>query len=99
MKTFTFLFAIFCATLAQAQSPTTGVISGKIVDKNTQEVLIGAAVQIEGTNVGVTSDVEGVFKLTVPSGQRNREGEHCGLFVIDQIQRRSNFGQRQHAHF
>ncbi len=82
MKSFMFLVILFCAALAQAQTPKTGVISGKIVDKNTQEVLIGAAVQIEGTTNGVSSDVEGVFKLTVPVGSVNVKASIVGYLSL-----------------
>jgi len=41
----------------------TGTISGSIRDKNTQEILIGATVSLEGTALGVSADVEGNFFL------------------------------------
>ncbi|MDE7073861.1 MAG: SusC/RagA family TonB-linked outer membrane protein [Odoribacter sp.] len=41
------------------------VITGKIVDKQTGEVLPGATVKIKGTNVGTAADIQGQFKLTL----------------------------------
>jgi hypothetical protein len=41
----------------------TGTISGSIRDKNTQEILIGATVSLEGTSLGVSADVDGNFSL------------------------------------
>lgn len=40
-------------------------VTGTLVDKETSEPLIGAAVMIDGTNIGTTSGVDGSFKLQV----------------------------------
>ena len=40
---------------------STGSITGKIVDKNTNEELIGANVLIEGTTIGASTDIDGNF--------------------------------------
>ena len=45
-----------------------GIISGKIIDKTNGETLIGATVQLEGTEIGSVTDFEGNFKLTVKPG-------------------------------
>ena len=48
---------------------TTGKLSGKIIDKETGEPLIGANVMIEGTVLGAATDVEGnYFILQIPPG-------------------------------
>jgi hypothetical protein len=44
----------------------THCISGKIIDKNTKEELPWVAVQIEGSEIGIGSDIHGLFKLMVP---------------------------------
>ncbi len=54
--------------LINASSQTTGVIRGNVKDKNTQENIIGATVFIEGTTNGVSSDIDGNYKLAVPVG-------------------------------
>ncbi len=51
-----------------AKAQTNGIVIGNIKDKNTQETIVGAAVSIEGTTNGVTSDADGNFKLNVPVG-------------------------------
>jgi hypothetical protein len=52
--------------LAQTSS---GTIRGNVKDKNTQETLIGATVYLEGTQLGVTTDLEGNYKLSnIPVG-------------------------------
>ena len=42
-------------------------VEGKIYDESTNEPLIGATVLIEGTSTGTTTDIEGNFRLQVPS--------------------------------
>ena len=43
-------------------------ISGKVIDKNSQEPVIGASVLIEGTSNGTITDLDGNFMLSnVPS--------------------------------
>lgn len=49
-------------------SQSTGIISGKVVDKSTGETIIGAIAQIEGTDKGAVSDIEGNFRLNVEPG-------------------------------
>lgn len=43
-------------------------ISGKIIDKQTGEEIIGAVVKIEGTNTATTTDLSGNYSLKVPVG-------------------------------
>ncbi|MBK9328959.1 MAG: TonB-dependent receptor [Sphingobacteriales bacterium] len=58
------LFSVFlyvCLTYnASAQEIS---IKGKITDKATKEALIGANVQIKGTNFGAVTDIEGNFEI------------------------------------
>lgn len=51
---------------------TTGKISGKIVDKETKEPLIGANILIEGTSMGGAANIDGeYFIINVPPGKYN----------------------------
>ena len=57
------LFLFSSEVLAQSLS-----ISGKVIDKNSQEPVIGASVLIEGTSNGTITDLDGNFMLSnVPS--------------------------------
>jgi len=50
----------------------TGSIKGTLKDSKTQEPIIGATVIVEGTSLGVASDVEGQFAIhKVPVGNQN----------------------------
>ena len=41
-------------------------IRGKIIDANTNEMLVGATVMVKGTYLGTITDTEGKFSLSVP---------------------------------
>ena len=63
-------FIIVGSNLLFAQGK--GSIIGKVLDKNTNEELIGASVLIEGTQTGMLTDIEGSFYLrNINSGQYN----------------------------
>lgn len=57
-------FLLFSASLfAQVK------VSGTLLDKDTNEPLIGAAVIVEGTSQGATTGIDGSFTLTVDEGR------------------------------
>ena len=50
----------------------TGKISGIIIDKNTQETLIGVNVSIDSSMLGATTDIDGKYEITdLTPGQYN----------------------------
>lgn len=60
------LALFFCSFVAVAQN---GSIRGIVKDSKSKDALIGATVLIEGTKIGVVTDVEGNFSITnVPAG-------------------------------
>lgn len=50
------------------------VITGKVIDKVTGEILPGATIKIKGTNIGTATDIEGKFKITL--------GDEAGILVV-----------------
>ncbi|MCF8307740.1 MAG: TonB-dependent receptor, partial [Bacteroidales bacterium] len=52
------------STLAQT-------ISGKIIDAETEEPLIGATIKLEGTSQGAATDLDGNFSFEAPAGEQN----------------------------
>jgi len=58
---------VCCVVFCQAQ---TGVLVGTVKDKGTQALLIGATIVVEETNplIGVSSDANGEYRLTAPTG-------------------------------
>ncbi|GAB4000244.1 TonB-dependent receptor [Spirosoma daeguense] len=62
------IFTLFC-TFVQARDNATGIVRGTIRDEKTKEALIGCTVRIDGTQLGVTTDIDGNFTLqNVPVG-------------------------------
>ncbi len=41
-------------------------VEGKIIEEESGDVLMGATIQLKGTNTGTTSDFDGNFSITVP---------------------------------
>lgn len=70
------------ATFAQ-----TGLkVTGKVTDKVTKEIVIGAVVSVQGTTKAVLSDVEGNYEIVVPNAQSTIEvtfvGYKPGIAVV-----------------
>ena len=59
------LVAVLSACSAVAWSQTT--VRGQLVDAETGEPLVGAAVMVEGTTQGSVTDIDGYFKQGVAS--------------------------------
>jgi outer membrane receptor protein involved in Fe transport len=71
------LALLFFAGLAFAAN--TGSVSGKVTDRRTGEVLVGASVVIEGTELGAATDVNGRFQIiNVPPGTYSVVGSYTG---------------------
>jgi outer membrane receptor protein involved in Fe transport len=66
----TLLLAVFLAGgVAPAFGAALGKIAGLVVDKKTKQPLLGVAVQLEGTTLGASTDVDGRYTiLSVPLG-------------------------------
>jgi iron complex outermembrane receptor protein len=56
--------SLFTAAAALAQS----VVTGKLLDAQTREPLIGATITIKGTTNATSASLDGTFKITAPSG-------------------------------
>ncbi|MBK6765344.1 MAG: TonB-dependent receptor [bacterium] len=63
------LTILLCVRTLFAAEQLTGTISGIVVDTETQEPVIGAALMIKGTQLGAAADLEGRFTISnVPAG-------------------------------
>jgi len=62
----TLVFSMFIACIALAQNGTKQV-TGKLLDAQTKEPLIGATVTIKGTTKATTATLDGSFKISVPA--------------------------------
>ncbi|OKL40492.1 TonB-dependent receptor [Pontibacter flavimaris] len=71
-----FLLAFILPAFAWAQ---TGIITGTIRDRNTQEPLIGVSVQLVGTQQGTVSNENGAFRLdNIPVGSYTVQSTYIG---------------------
>lgn len=68
----TFLFTL--TVLAQR-----GTVKGIILDKATNETLIGATIVIEKTNIGAVTDIDGNYSLTTEVGTYNLVVSYVGF--------------------
>jgi TonB-dependent starch-binding outer membrane protein SusC len=59
------LFGLFFGLSAQQSWAQNIIVSGKVNDANTGEPLIGASIQVKGTNRGAVTDLEGAYTLEV----------------------------------
>lgn len=67
MNKFLMYLLVLLSTTLYAQEP--GKITGRIIDAQNAEAIIGANVLIEGTNLGAATDIEGDFRINaVPAG-------------------------------
>ncbi|NEM98407.1 TonB-dependent receptor [Pontibacter burrus] len=72
-----FLLFFFLPIISLAQ---TGVISGTVRDRNTQEPLIGVTVQVMGTQLGTASNEKGTFRLeSIPVGSYMVQVSYLGF--------------------
>jgi hypothetical protein len=69
----TCFFLISSIVLAQQKT-----VTGKVTDNNNQPV-VGASVQVIGTNTGVVTDEQGRFSIVVPNNQSRLSVSYVGL--------------------
>ncbi|MBN8705622.1 MAG: carboxypeptidase-like regulatory domain-containing protein [Bacteroidetes bacterium] len=63
-----FAFLLIAGTVVHAQ--VTGILTGRVVDKETGEALIGANVIVPGTSFGASTDIDGNFRIqSIPVGK------------------------------
>ena len=60
---------LLCLISLTVNSVTAAILKGIVTDKSTNEPLIGATIQIKGSEKGVTTDIDGTFSFTnLPEG-------------------------------
>ena len=60
----------------------TGTIYGAVIDKNTEEPLIGATISVEGSTSAVSADIDGKYRLDLPVGTYNIKATNIGYQEI-----------------
>ena len=73
------LLILILFTGGELSAQTTGKIAGKVLDAETGEPLPGANIQIEGTNMGAATSLEGdYFIINVPPGSYTLIAQYIG---------------------
>lgn len=73
------LFAFLCSLCVSAQS----VIKGVVIDKDTQEPLIGVSVFSDVAKIGTSTNLDGIFELKVPSIGGNLTFTYIGYKTLE----------------
>ena len=71
------LFLFFGMAFAQTQ------VSGTVVSQDDNEPIVGATVQVVGSNVGVATDMNGKFSLKMPEGKTMLRISYVGMEPIE----------------
>lgn len=73
---------VLAPMLAAAQQPT-GTVTGRVVDRGTQQPVVGATVRVVGTTRGAQTSDSGTYRITgVPSGAVNVQALRIGYASI-----------------
>ncbi len=68
---------LFISSLVQAQN--TGILTGSVKDKLSQEALIGVSIKLEGSTIGAATDSEGNFRISgIPPKTYNIVASYIG---------------------
>ena len=79
------LFLAVTTGLLFGQSPSTGIITGRVSDAGSGRSLQGAVVRVAGTSLSAFTDPEGRYTLVgVPAGTTSIEVEYVGLDLFKQ---------------
>ena len=76
-----FIPLTFLSFAASAQDVT---ISGRVVDAQTGEYILGAALTVDGTTLGTSTNVYGFYSLSLPSGTQNLTWSFIGYTPVRQ---------------
>lgn len=80
------LLALLITSLTYVQAQR--IITGKVLDRETKEPLIGASVIITGTNIGTIVDYNGTYELNLPEGNVSIKVSYTGYTskVVEDVQ-------------
>ena len=77
------LFLIVGGVLAQTE------VNGTVISQDDNQPVIGATIQVVGTQIGTVTDVNGNFKLSVPAGKNVLRISYVGMEDIEVIARKN----------
>ncbi|MBQ6226450.1 MAG: TonB-dependent receptor [Bacteroidaceae bacterium] len=74
-----FLSILACMLMTASMAMAQKQITGTVVDSETSEPLIGVTVRVPDTNIGVLTDDDGKFTITLPENQKNLTFSFMGM--------------------
>ena len=74
-----FLSILVCLLMTTSMALAQKKITGTVIDAESGEALIGVAVRVPDTTVGVLTDVNGNFSITLPAGKSNLNFSFMGM--------------------
>ncbi|MBO7067855.1 MAG: TonB-dependent receptor [Bacteroidaceae bacterium] len=74
-----FLSILACMLMTASMALAQKQITGTVVDAESGEPLIGVAVRVPDTSVGVLTDINGQFSITLPAGQKSLNFSFMGM--------------------
>ena len=78
------LSILACLMLTASMAFAQRTVTGSVIDKSTGEPVIGASVLVEGTNIGVATDVKGRFTLNnVPATAKTLKISYVGMEDVE----------------
>ncbi len=84
MKIFKIKFLLLALMLVSFASFSQTTVRGTLVDAQSDEVLIGASVVVDGTTIGTATALDGTFSITVPSGGQKLVFSYVGYIEVAQ---------------
>lgn len=97
MKTVLFAFVLGCNLLAFSQD--NGTILGVVTDINTKEPLAFAKVFVEGTEKGAVTDLDGKYKISLPTGSYSVRVSFVGYQPLTKFNIPVNSGNAEIVNF
>jgi TonB-linked SusC/RagA family outer membrane protein len=83
-KALLFVIALFTLTLSYEVSAQQRVITGKVISDEDGLGLPGASILVKGTTVGTTTDLDGNYSISVPTGSNVLIYSFIGLKTIEE---------------
>ena len=74
-----FLSILACMLMTASMAMAQKQITGSVVDAESNEPLIGVSVRVPDTSLGVLTDVDGKFSITLPAGAKSLNFSFMGM--------------------
>lgn len=98
-KNILLLLIILLSVQFSITAQNSGLVRGTVIDKNTQETIVGASISVEKSTEGTVTDIDGVYKLNLPVGTYNLKASFLGYTTIVKYNITASSGNAQIVNF